>query len=363
MGWATLAQHEAANATLSYYLYHPSRASSTNSSSSSTDVPLVTWLHGGIFSNGPEKQQIDPIAKFFAALDRCYVLHPVAPTGVNWLSYYRNHPSPVRRFEERPTKLLTTLMHLIGWLRSFLTPRGMLVIGGASMGGYATWDLIMRHPRVFAVALPMCGGGDPSQAWRVSRDVKIWAFHAYTDEVVNVDASRNMFAGVVSARLQQEEERRVHAVVTDRLAETSILRSADGGRLRFTEYQHPHSHAVACWRLPQTVRGMTSWVFEGLGQRRPSAQASELWPVSTSGTRSSQKGSVHRPVSTGQKGMHQQKGSFMNASISASMLCVRATATQMASVGMQATWCDRKGNTSTTVWCSALCTAEQFHDG
>jgi len=31
-------------------------------------------------------------------------------------------------------------------------------------GGYGTWDMIERYPKVFAAAVPICGGGDETQA-------------------------------------------------------------------------------------------------------------------------------------------------------------------------------------------------------
>jgi predicted peptidase len=178
MPWSNLTHHDAAIgttlSTLPYYLYTPSRALDS--------VHLVTWLHGGIFSSGPAKQRLDLMAHTFAALDNCYVLHPIAPAGVNWLGYYRNHPGVVRRFDEPVTPLMKQLMQLIEHVRGTALPsarRGLLIVGGASMGGYATWDLISRHPRLVDVALPMCGGGDFSSlaVWARDEDLGLPCAH------------------------------------------------------------------------------------------------------------------------------------------------------------------------------------------
>ena len=32
------------------------------------------------------------------------------------------------------------------------------------MGGFGTWDAIMRHEEIFAAAVPICGGADPTKA-------------------------------------------------------------------------------------------------------------------------------------------------------------------------------------------------------
>ena len=37
------------------------------------------------------------------------------------------------------------------------------------MGGYGTWNLLMNHPDMFAGAVPMCSGGDPTKASLSSR--------------------------------------------------------------------------------------------------------------------------------------------------------------------------------------------------
>ena len=63
---------------------------------------------------------------------------------------------------------------------------------GASMGGYATWALLMCVPELIAAAAPICGGG---MAWNAARmkDVPIWAFHGVEDPVVAVTESVGMY--------------------------------------------------------------------------------------------------------------------------------------------------------------------------
>ena len=54
---------------------------------------------------------------------------------------------------------------------------------GASMGGYATWQMTMSHPELFAAIVPICGGGMYWNALRLV-NVPIWAFHGAKDNVV-----------------------------------------------------------------------------------------------------------------------------------------------------------------------------------
>ena len=373
MPWSNLTRHDAAIgttlSTLPYYLYTPSRALDT--------VHLVTWLHGGIFSSGPAKQRLDLMAHTFAALDNCYVLHPIAPAGVNWLGYYRNHPGVVRRFDEPVTPLMKHLLQLIEHVRGTALPsarRGLLVVGGASMGGYATWDLISRHPRLVDVALPMCGGGDPSQAWRFGPSMKIWAFHARTDPIVNVAASRNMFAGAVASL--PAPKRRVNLSIGAQGLQTVLNREADGGRLRFTEYQFTrftgaNIHSVACWLLPSNTTGLMKWIFapsrRGSGaDPNPRPIAADAQPIAGSAAALpldlaifpsviESPGSSVIPSIVAAAIADAACGKFSTPAAT-SQLCVRASAAQMAKLRIRDPNCRCKANSTDS--CSAMCSEQ-----
>lgn len=66
---------------------------------------------------------------------------------------------------------------------------------GASMGGYATWQLAMSMPQSFAAIVPVCGGG---MYWNARRIVNmpIWAFHGAKDPTVFVEESQKMVDAV-----------------------------------------------------------------------------------------------------------------------------------------------------------------------
>ena len=67
---------------------------------------------------------------------------------------------------------------------------------GASMGGYAAWQLAMSLPQVFAAIVPICGGGMYWNAGRL-KGVPVWAFHGRKDSVVSVEESQKMVDAVV----------------------------------------------------------------------------------------------------------------------------------------------------------------------
>lgn len=66
---------------------------------------------------------------------------------------------------------------------------------GASMGGYAAWQLAMSMPDLFAAIVPICGGG---MYWNAARlvNVPVWAFHGKRDPVVFVEESEKMVTAV-----------------------------------------------------------------------------------------------------------------------------------------------------------------------
>ena len=66
------------------------------------------------------------------------------------------------------------------------------------MGGYGTWELITRHPEVFAASIPVCGAGIPSLAHRLT-DIAIWAFHGDRDDTVPASGSRDMYNAILAA--------------------------------------------------------------------------------------------------------------------------------------------------------------------
>lgn len=71
------------------------------------------------------------------------------------------------------------------------TDRDRIYLMGASMGGYATWQLAMSMPEHFAAIVPICGGG---MYWNAGRlvNVPIWAFHGAKDSTVLLEESIKM---------------------------------------------------------------------------------------------------------------------------------------------------------------------------
>lgn len=64
-------------------------------------------------------------------------------------------------------------------------------VTGLSMGGSGTWALATAEPDRVAAIAPICGRGRPKRAGRIAH-IPAWVFHGAKDEVVPIEASREM---------------------------------------------------------------------------------------------------------------------------------------------------------------------------
>ncbi|HRN57582.1 MAG TPA: prolyl oligopeptidase family serine peptidase, partial [Agriterribacter sp.] len=92
-----------------------------------------------------------------------------------------------------PTRPLQLVMSFIDTLLNsgIVDPR-QVYIGGLSMGGFGTFEMLWRKPGLFAAAIPICGGGNPAGAKLYGKHFPVWVFHGTDDDVVPVANSRNM---------------------------------------------------------------------------------------------------------------------------------------------------------------------------
>ena len=94
-------------------------------------------------------------------------------------------------------------MHLLleaipALVKEFSIDDKRIYITGLSMGGFGTWDAIVRKPDLFAAAVPICGGGDVKTADSIAK-IPIWIFHGGKDPVVKPERSRSMVEALKKA--------------------------------------------------------------------------------------------------------------------------------------------------------------------
>ncbi len=142
----------------------------------SKKYPVLFFLHGAgergeeiekLNANGPFKEIVD--GREYPAI----VIAPQLKAGT-WFDCFE--------------KLQRLVEYFAKWS---MVDSSRIYLSGVSMGGYASWQLLMSMPNTFAAAIICCGGG---MAWNASTiaHIPIWAFHGALDDVVPVSASIQM---------------------------------------------------------------------------------------------------------------------------------------------------------------------------
>jgi predicted peptidase len=160
------------------------------------EYPLLVVLHGaGERGNDNESQLRNMLLAMFnlknSPVRNAIILAPQCPAGQQWVD------TPWAKGNYDITKVkesneLAGVVEIVDNLWYEYSIDGDRIYAmGLSMGGFGTWDLLMRHKDVFAAGVPICGGGDPSMADALS-DVPIYTFHGSIDTTVPVAGTREM---------------------------------------------------------------------------------------------------------------------------------------------------------------------------
>jgi len=181
--------------TLLYRLVKPAGYDASGSESH----PLVIFLHGaGERGNDNRKQLVHGSDLMLAMAEKhgAFVLVPQCPSGEKWADV--DWSAPTHMLPEEPSSSMSLVMQLLGKLdKDFRIDPKRVYVMGLSMGGYGTWDALQRYPEVFAAGVPICGGGDDSNAAKIK--AAVWCFHGDKDGAVPVARSRNMVEAMKQA--------------------------------------------------------------------------------------------------------------------------------------------------------------------
>ena len=168
----------------------------------SRQYPLILFLHGSDERGSDNKRQLYVGLHIFAdepkmAQYPCFIIAPQCPLEMKWVEV--NWKAETHLMPRHPSPAMAMSLELVEELqKEYSIDRNRLYVVGYSMGGYGTWEAIQRMPNLFAAAVPVCGGGDETQAPRIAT-VPIWAFHGALDQIVMVARSRNMINAIVKA--------------------------------------------------------------------------------------------------------------------------------------------------------------------
>lgn len=171
---------------LSYTLYDPEYKTGKRYS-------LIVWLHGAGEGGFDNKVQIrgnkvvglisDEVQSLFADGNGAYVLAPQCPTG--WMDD--------ADFNRRSDYL----EDVIALIERIITEKKIdpdkVYIGGCSMGGYMTWNVILTRPDLFAAAFPVCPAYTPTEKeLEAVINLPIWIVHSSDDTTVRASQTSRL---------------------------------------------------------------------------------------------------------------------------------------------------------------------------
>ncbi len=164
--------------------------------------PLVLFLHGsGERGNDNEKQLTHGARVFLTDEARskfpCIVVFPQCATESTWGSVTVDRTKTPLVFDFNYTReLKAPLQGTIDLVKKIIKEEAVdkkrVYIAGLSMGGMGTFEAVYKFPKLFAAAMPICGGGDVKRYDKRVVKIPFWVFHGAVDAVVDVKYSREM---------------------------------------------------------------------------------------------------------------------------------------------------------------------------
>ena len=173
---------------LPYRLLLPAHYEPTNS------YPVILYLHGAAARGDDNLQPLNWGPELFVdqaarVAQGFFLIVPQSPRTSGWIeSAWTLRSVPQESAALRMSLELVTQVlpkeYRIDPKRRYLT--------GVSMGGHAVWITLVRHPSMFAAAVPVCSGGSASIVTDAAAKVPVWAFHSDDDHLVPVQQARGL---------------------------------------------------------------------------------------------------------------------------------------------------------------------------
>ena len=132
------------------------------------------------------------------------VIFPQCPKDSYWSSVKIDRT-------QKPTEFIFDYSQNINWplqsavdlvkslVKTKVADKKRLYIMGLSMGGMGTMEAVSRNPKMFAAAIPICGGADLTYVKKYAKKLPLWVNHGDADSVVPVKHSRELVAALQEA--------------------------------------------------------------------------------------------------------------------------------------------------------------------
>ena len=164
--------------------------------------PLILFLHGSGERGTDNESQLMHGSMLFLrdSIREKYPVIVVFPQCRNE-SYWSNVDRKINDLGKtvytfqpggEPTQAMVLLQQLLkSVIKKYPVNKSRIYVGGLSMGGMGTFEIVRRNPKLFAAAFPICGGAVPSTAVKLTKPAW-WIFHGAKDDVVPFIHSQKM---------------------------------------------------------------------------------------------------------------------------------------------------------------------------
>lgn len=184
------------NDTLKYRILYPENFDANKK------YPVVFFLHGRGESGNDNEKQLTHGAKMFLTEGfrknfPAIVIFPQCAEESYWANVEIDIVNTKRFFtfvkDGKPTKSMGLLLKLTDqFAKQPFTDQSKIYVGGLSMGGMGTFEILRRLPKTFAAAFAICGGDNIANAKKYQH-VPLWIFHGGLDDVVSPQFSFGVY--------------------------------------------------------------------------------------------------------------------------------------------------------------------------
>ncbi len=217
--------------TLRYRILYPENAEKGKR------YPLLIFLHGSGERGSDNALQLVHGGDLFLkpglrSQFPAVVIFPQCPLNTAWSSFPHRRDTTAAFNKQLNLGELTTPERLVKLLMDSLADhkridKKRIYLGGLSLGGFGTYDLVVHYPRYFAAAFPICGQVNVDLYIQKASHVPVWIFHGAKDNVVNPQPDRNLIkalqdAGAKNAKYTEYPEAG-HNSWDDAFAEPDLL--------------------------------------------------------------------------------------------------------------------------------------------
>jgi len=152
--------------------------------------PLHLFLHGAGERGDDNEAQLVHGSELFIKENKKHpavVIFPQCPADDYWA-----------QTKSEPGWAMSAVMSLLDeMMQEVYIDKSRIYLGGLSMGGMGTFELLSRRPDTFAAATAICGGGNIENVAIWAEKTPMWIFHGDADRVVPSFYSKTIFEAML----------------------------------------------------------------------------------------------------------------------------------------------------------------------